>query len=70
MPRWYRPLLRTEMLRQAVGTLEAATLAASASHGLIKVGARKAPSTAERRTLERKGPYPGARRRDGFDRRL
>jgi methylphosphotriester-DNA--protein-cysteine methyltransferase len=62
--------VRTEMLRQAVGTLELATLAASASHGLIKVGARNAPSTAERMTRERKPPYPVARRRDGIDRRL
>jgi hypothetical protein len=57
--------VRTEMLRQAVGTLQAATLAASASHGLIEVGVRKVAPTREMIP-----PVPGARQRGGFDRRL
>jgi hypothetical protein len=57
--------VRTEMLRQAVGTLEAGTLAASASHGLIGVDlGRVLP------TREMIPPFSGARRRDGIDRRL
>jgi hypothetical protein len=57
--------VRTEMLRQAVGTLEAATLAASASHGLIEVGVRRVPPM-----REMSPSVPGARRRGGIDRRL
>ena len=57
--------VRNEMLRQAVGTLEAATLAASASHGLIEVGDRKVPPTREMIP-----PVPGSRRLGGIDRRL
>ena len=57
--------VRTEMLRQAVGTLQAATLAASASHGLIEVGVRKVAPTRE--TIP---SVPGARQRGGFDLRL
>jgi hypothetical protein len=57
--------VRTEMLRQAVGTLEGATLAASASHGLIEVGVRRATPTHEL------SPHvPGARSGGGMDRRL
>lgn len=57
--------VRTEMLRQAVGTLEAATLASSASHGLIEVGDRQVPPIREMIP-----PVPGSRRRGGVDRRL
>jgi hypothetical protein len=57
--------VRTEMLRQAVGTLEAATLAASASHGLIEVGVRRVPAP-----HAMSPSVPGARQRDGIDRRL
>jgi len=57
--------VRTEMLRQAVGTLQAATLAASASHGLIEVGVRKV--TPIREMIP---PVPGSGRRGGVDRRL
>lgn len=55
--------VRSEMLRQAVGTLQAATLAASASHGLIEVGLR---TVGPRREVI--PPAPGARERGGFDR--
>jgi hypothetical protein len=57
--------VRTEMLRQAVGTLQAATLAASASHGLIEVGVRKVAPTREMIP-----PVPRVRQRGGLDRRL
>lgn len=57
--------VRTEMLRQAVGTLDAATLAASASHGLIEVAVRRVPPTHEMRPS-----VLGVRRRGGIDRPL
>jgi hypothetical protein len=57
--------VRAEMLHQAIGTLEAAALAASASHGLIGVGVRKAQPQ-----RDMKPPMTRARPRGGMDRRL
>jgi hypothetical protein len=57
--------VRTEMLRQAASTVEAAILAASASHGLIEVEAREV-----RRTRSMIPPVSGASQRRGVDRWL
>jgi hypothetical protein len=57
--------VRTEMLRQAAATVEAATLAASASHGLIEEGLHRVLPTREMLPA-----VPGVRRGGGIDRRL
>jgi len=57
--------VRTEMLHQAVDTLETSALAASASHGLIEVGERKVPPIREMTP-----PVTRTRPRGGIDRRL
>ena len=56
--------VRTEMMHQAIGTLEASALAASASHGLIRDGVRKAQPQRDLKPLITRG-----RTRGGMDRR-
>jgi len=56
--------VRTQMMHQAIGTLEASALAASASHGLIQGGARKAqPQREMRPPMTRERPRAGMGRR-------